>query len=35
MMKEWKAENLITPSDLTKYGRSSHVQAIYRKLEKL
>ena len=35
MMKGWKAENLITPSDLTKYGQSSHVQAIYGKLEKV
>ena len=27
-LHEWKAENLITPKDLLKYGQSQHVQGL-------
>ena len=34
IMKDWKAKHLITPADLVKYGKSSHIQNLYKMLER-
>ena len=35
MLKDWKSNNLITPADCLRYGRSKHIQDVIQKLEKL